>query len=100
MDPILLSTGVRGRVREVPQPPARWVARLCHRLLFREEPGLPTGLFHFRVTLGPVVTVLANSGATVLNLIILASAVVPLGIVGILCWIFWRAAHRKDDAET
>ena len=42
---------------------------------------------------------LANSGSTVLNLIILASAVVPLAIVGVLCWIFWRAAHRKDDAE-
>jgi hypothetical protein len=24
---------------------------------------------------------------------------VPLGIVGVLCWIFWRAAHPKDDAE-
>jgi hypothetical protein len=47
----------------------------------------------------PVGTLLGNSGATVLNLIILASAVVPLTIVGILCWIFWRAAHRKDDAE-
>ena len=45
-------------------------------------------------------TVLGNSGTTLLNLIILASAVVPLTIVGILCWIFWRAAHRKDDAET
>jgi hypothetical protein len=44
--------------------------------------------------------VFANSGSsTVLNLIILASAVVPLGIVGVLCWIFWRAAH-KDDPET
>jgi uncharacterized paraquat-inducible protein A len=39
-----------------------------------------------------------NSGVTVLNLIILASAVVPLMIVGVLCWIFWRAAHREDDA--
>ena len=44
-------------------------------------------------------TLLGNSGATLLNLIILASAVVPLLVVGILCWIFWRAAHRKDDAE-
>jgi uncharacterized paraquat-inducible protein A len=43
---------------------------------------------------------LADSGSTILNLIILASAVVPLCIVGVLCWIFWRAAHRKDDAET
>jgi uncharacterized paraquat-inducible protein A len=41
---------------------------------------------------------LGNSGSTVLNLIILASAVVPLMIVGVLCWIFWRAAHREDDA--
>ena len=45
-------------------------------------------------------TLLGNSGATVLNLIILASAIVPLAIVGILCWIFWRAAHRQDDVET
>jgi uncharacterized paraquat-inducible protein A len=44
-------------------------------------------------------TLLGNTGATLLNLIILASAVVPLLIVGILCWIFWRAAHRKGDAE-
>jgi uncharacterized paraquat-inducible protein A len=44
-------------------------------------------------------TLLGNSGATVLNLIILASAVVPLTIVGILCWIFWRAAHPKDKAK-
>jgi uncharacterized paraquat-inducible protein A len=43
---------------------------------------------------------LGNSGTTLLNLIILASAVVPLTIVGILCWIFWRAAHPRDDAET
>jgi hypothetical protein len=45
-------------------------------------------------------TLLGNSGGTVLNLIILASAVVPLAVVGILCWIFWRAAHRKDEGET
>jgi hypothetical protein len=47
-----------------------------------------------------VATLLGNSGVTLLNLIILASAVVPLTIVGILCWVFWRAAHSKDDAET
>jgi uncharacterized paraquat-inducible protein A len=46
-----------------------------------------------------MVTPLGNSGATILNLIILASAVVPLTIVGILCWIFWRAAHPKDDVK-
>jgi hypothetical protein len=47
-----------------------------------------------------VLTLLGDSGSTALNLIILASAVVPLGIVGVPCWIFWRAAHRNDDAET
>lgn len=45
-------------------------------------------------------TLLANAGTTLLNLIILASAVVPLTIVGILCWVFWRAAHPKDKAES
>jgi uncharacterized paraquat-inducible protein A len=45
-------------------------------------------------------TLLGNSGTTLLNLIILASAVVPLTIVGILCWIFWRAAHPKRDSQT
>jgi hypothetical protein len=46
-----------------------------------------------------VATLSGNSGSTLMDLIILASAVVPLTIVGILCWIFWRAAHPKDDAE-
>lgn len=40
-----------------------------------------------------------GSGTTIMNLVILASAVVPLVIVGVLCWIFWRAAHRKDGAD-
>ena len=41
----------------------------------------------------PGLAMLLGSGTTVLNLIILASAVVPLGIVGVLCWIFWRARN-------
>ena len=45
--------------------------------------------------MGPL---LGNSGVTVMNLILLASAVVPVTIVGILCWVFWRAAHRQDGA--
>jgi uncharacterized paraquat-inducible protein A len=44
-------------------------------------------------------TLLGNGGSTLMDMIILASAVVPLTIVGILCWIFWRAAHPKDDAD-
>jgi len=56
------------------------------------------GLF-FSTYARSVGVLLGNSGVTVLNLIILASAVVPLTVVGVLCWIFWRAAHSKDDAE-
>jgi uncharacterized paraquat-inducible protein A len=46
-----------------------------------------------------VTTAVGNSGSTIMNLVILASAVVPLAIVGVLCWVFWRAAHRDDDAD-
>jgi uncharacterized paraquat-inducible protein A len=46
-----------------------------------------------------VATAVGNSGSTIMNLVILASAVVPLAIVGVLCWVFWRAAHRDDDAD-
>ena len=73
------------------------VARQSHRLRFEETRSCRPGLF-FSTYARPVGMLLGNSGSTVLNLIILASAVVPLTIVGILCWIFWRAAHRKDDA--
>jgi hypothetical protein len=41
----------------------------------------------------------ANSGTQIMNLVILLSAIVPLGIVGILCWVFWRASHRAGTRE-
>jgi hypothetical protein len=63
-----------------------------------KRPGPADRVFSFSTYARPVGMLFGNSGSTVLNLIILASAVVPLMIVGILCWIFWRAAHRKDDA--
>jgi len=31
--------------------------------------------------------------------VLLASAVVPLLVVGVLCWVFFRAARRHDEAE-
>jgi hypothetical protein len=31
--------------------------------------------------------------------VLLASAIVPLLIVGVLCWVFFRAARRNDEAE-
>jgi hypothetical protein len=42
---------------------------------------------------------LADSGATIMNLLILASAVVPLAFLGVLCWVFFRAARRNDERE-
>jgi hypothetical protein len=46
-----------------------------------------------------VATLVGNAGVTVMNLVILASAVVPLAIVGVLCWIFCRAAHHSDEED-
>jgi hypothetical protein len=43
--------------------------------------------------------VLASSGSTIMNGVLLASAVVPVLIVGLLCWAFFRAARRHDAAE-
>ena len=42
---------------------------------------------------------LADSGTAIMNVIILASAVVPLAFLGILCWVFFRAARRNDERE-
>jgi hypothetical protein len=42
---------------------------------------------------------LVASGSAVMNAILLASAVVPVLIVGLLCWFFFRAARRNDERE-
>jgi uncharacterized paraquat-inducible protein A len=41
---------------------------------------------------------LADSGQIALEGIILASIVVPLLILAVVCWIFWRAKKREDEA--
>jgi hypothetical protein len=41
---------------------------------------------------------LADSGQIALEGIILASIVVPLLILAVVCWVFWRAKKREDDA--
>jgi hypothetical protein len=33
------------------------------------------------------------------NAVLLVSAVVPVLIVGVLCWVFFRAARRNDERE-
>jgi uncharacterized paraquat-inducible protein A len=44
--------------------------------------------------------VLASGSSTVLNDVLLASAVVPVLIVIALAWFFRRAAKRNDERET
>jgi hypothetical protein len=43
--------------------------------------------------------VLVASGTGIMDGVLLASAVVPLLIVGALCWFFFRAARRHDERE-
>ncbi len=41
---------------------------------------------------------LAAGGTAALDGIILAAMVIPFLILGVICWIFWKAKQR-DDAE-
>jgi cbb3-type cytochrome oxidase subunit 3 len=45
------------------------------------------------------VTTLADSGAVALEAIIVASIVVPAVILVGVCWIFYRAKKREEEAE-
>ena len=38
-------------------------------------------------------------GTAIMNGVLLASAVVPVLVVGVLCWVFFRAARRNDERE-
>ena len=42
---------------------------------------------------------LANSGDTALAIIITLSIVVPLSILGLVIWLFFRAARRYDAEQ-
>jgi hypothetical protein len=46
-----------------------------------------------------VVTTFADSGAVALEAIIVASIVVPAVILAVVCWIFYRAKEREEEAE-
>ena len=43
--------------------------------------------------------VLADSGSTAMNAVYLVSAIGPVIAVGIIAWIFFRAARRNDERE-
>jgi hypothetical protein len=37
-----------------------------------------------------------NSGSVALDVIVLAAMIVPLPVLGFICWIFWKAKQRED----
>jgi hypothetical protein len=39
---------------------------------------------------------LVGSGNSALETVVVLSIVVPLAVLALVCWIFWRAAHRSD----
>jgi heme/copper-type cytochrome/quinol oxidase subunit 2 len=45
------------------------------------------------VTIGAL---LAGSGNTALVVVLVLAIVVPLMVLAVVCWIFWRAARRAD----
>ena len=42
---------------------------------------------------------LADSGTTAMDVVYLVASVGPVIVVGILCFVFFRAAHRNDERE-
>ena len=43
--------------------------------------------------------VLADSGTTAMDVVYLGASVGPVIVVGILCFVFFRAARRNDERE-
>jgi hypothetical protein len=43
--------------------------------------------------------VLADSGTTAMDAVYLVSSIGPLIVLGIICWVFFRAARRNDERE-
>jgi hypothetical protein len=37
-----------------------------------------------------------GSGAAALDAIVVAAMVVPIPVLGVICWIFWKAKQRED----
>ena len=41
--------------------------------------------------------VLASPGGGAVEAVVLASIIVPLAVLGVVCWIFWKAAKRDRN---
>ena len=42
---------------------------------------------------------MAVSGGTALEAMVVSSIVVPLAILAVICWFFWKAAKKEDARE-
>ncbi len=42
---------------------------------------------------------LADSGTTAMDAVYVVSSIGPLIVLGIICWVFFRAARRNDERE-
>jgi hypothetical protein len=42
--------------------------------------------------------VLTDDGSTALTVIVLVGMLLPLAVLGYVCWIFWKA-KKRDEAE-
>ena len=42
---------------------------------------------------------LADSGTTAMDVVYVLSSIGPLIVLGIICWVFFRAARRNDERE-
>jgi hypothetical protein len=42
--------------------------------------------------------VLTDGGSTALTVVVLVGMLIPLAVLGYVCWIFWKA-KKRDEAE-
>lgn len=42
--------------------------------------------------------VLTDDGSTALTVVVLIGMLIPLAVLGYVCWIFWKA-KKRDEAE-
>jgi heme/copper-type cytochrome/quinol oxidase subunit 2 len=41
-----------------------------------------------------------DSGATVMTILLVTVLAIVWTLVGVVCWIFWRAKKREDEAQS
>jgi len=39
---------------------------------------------------------LASSGSAALDAVVVAAMLIPIPVLGVICWIFWKAKERED----